>query len=228
MNILQKVLQILSLGFIITIGAEAHAVNIQVSDLFIPDMLGADIEYLEHRTGPAKNTSQYKKYIEKIYKIDSCLLTVNIRKGKIIALKADLNDMCSFDLNKFIDNAPSANLLTFGKFDTLTRSRGVFMSNCLKNCGNAMMPVIYENLRGARYNHWTDIMVEATQKDHPIINAATKWTTHMVNAEGIDWVHDTKFNCTRTKYDAFAHKVFTDVKIDAITIGYSLDQYLCE
>ena len=50
----------------------------------------------------------------------------------------------------------------------------------------------------------------------------------MINEKGIDWVHDTKFNCNHTQYDAFAHKVFKDVKIDAITIGYSLGEYFCE
>ncbi len=228
MNILKTILQIFLLTYIVNMGTILHAESIKISDVFVPDMIGADLEYLEHRTGPAKNTMYYRKEAEKIYKIDSCYLTARIHKGSVVYLKVNLNSKCTFELNKFIEDAPPAHLLTFGKFDALTNNRGVFMSDCLKSCGNMADPVIYENLYGAKINGWIDIMVEATQTGNAL-KAANKWEKHMEKAEGHDWVvYDRKFNCKRTKYDSYAHKVFKKVKIDAITIGYELGKKWCK
>jgi hypothetical protein len=41
--------------------------------------------------------------------------------------------------------------------------------------------------------------------------------------EGVDWVVERKFNCQGSKYDALARKVFKNIKITAITVGYAID-----
>lgn len=195
----------------------------KLSQLFDYEMLNADVAYFEKIAGVARNTTENKK----TYKVEGCEIEADVTGGKISSLKLNINKKCTFDLNKFVSNTSlPANLLTFGKFDSIIGKGGRFYSDCLSMCGNAADPSVYEYWSGSRAASNIEIMLEVTLVDDLSINAADKWQSVMEKTEGHDWIIDTKFNCpnkNEDKYNDAAHKAFKDVKISAITIGYGIE-----
>lgn len=189
------------------------------------EMIGADLPYFENLTGPARNTIDNKK----IYKVNNCIVEATIVKNTIQSLKLNLSNRCTFDLNKFIygnrGKLPPPQKLTFGKFDSIV-GEGNFYAGCLRGCGNAVDPSIYEHWKGAMAQQQIEVLLETTQMDDPILDAANLWEDKMISQESEEWVTQEKYNCT-TKYDSLAHKLFRNARISAITVGYDLIKFSC-
>ena len=199
----------------------------KLSRIFSPKMLSANIEYLEQITGPARQTIVNSK----TYDVDGCDITVGVVNGTVGSLKLDLNPKCTFDLNAFVnvapDRFPTANVMTIGEFDSLTNNQGHLRSDCIYMCGNAVDPTVSDYWEGPHADQFIEVRAEVTLVDDAAINASIAWKNIMEKGEGEDWVINTKFNCQKTKYDDSGHKLFKDVKLSAITIGYGLEVPHC-
>jgi len=214
-----------------TIGAQPSGSG-KLAEVFHPEMITADLAYFERVTGPARKTYATTKTATKTYKIDGCEVTATVSKGSIRSLRLSLTPTCAFDLNSFLPNYsgafPSPNALTFGQFDSVSGGEARFMADCLTGCGNAADPVVFQHWMGGRADQFLEVMLEVPQVDRPALSAANRWQEAMQKVEGESWVQKTKFNCERTKHDAIAHKLFENVKIAAITVGYDIQTPPCE
>lgn len=207
--------------------ALAQQSSTKLSRIFSPKMLSANIEYLEQITGPARQTIMNSK----TYDVDGCDVTAVVANGTIGSLRLDLNQKCTFDLNAFVNvtpgRFPSANVMTIGEFDSLTNNQGQLRSDCIYMCGNAVEPTVSDFWEGPHADQFIEVRAEVTLVDDAAINASIAWKNIMEKGEGEDWVINTKFNCQKTKYDDSGHKLFKDVKLSAITIGYGLEVPHC-
>lgn len=205
----------------------AYATESKLSRVFNPEMISADLAYLEQVTGPARNS--YGK--TKIYKVDGCEITTTVADGSVRSLRIELSHSCTFNLNNYIPNfhgrLPAPHVMTFGQFNSISGGKGQFTADCLSMCGNAADPVIYEHWQGSRADSGIEILLEVAQVGAALI-AAEKWQEAMEKVEGYEWVIDTKFNCNPTKYNQVAQRAFRDVTISAITIGYDIEVPRCD
>lgn len=196
----------------------------KLDQVFDGEMLGVDVPYFEQVTGLAKHTYANSK----VYKVEGCEVTANTDANTIRSLRIDLSAKCTFDLNKFLNVSsgkfPAPHLMTFGQFEALYGS-GHFMADCLSFCGNAADPVVYEHWDGSSANGYTEVMLEVVQNGDGL-DAANKWRDTMEKTESKDWTESGKFNCHK-KYDIFAHELFKNIKITAITIGKDIEKPSC-
>lgn len=58
----------------------------RLARIFVPDMLTADLPYLEHITGPAWRTMGD----EKVYTVDGCEVTATVDRGRVHTLGLEL------------------------------------------------------------------------------------------------------------------------------------------
>lgn len=230
-NTMSKVrnsLIVAAVAIAVTHGAAAQSKKSKLARVFDPEMISADLAYFEQVTGPARNTYRNRK----TYKVDSCKVTATIFNSSVRSLHLDLSPKCTFNLNRFLPNFhgkfPAPHIMTFGQFDAVSGGNGQFMADCLTMCGNAADPVVYEYWYGSRADLMLEVLLEVVQVSGPALSAADKWQDAMERSEGQDWVIDTKFNCSRTKYDQVAHQAFRGVTISAITIGYDIKVPRCE
>ena len=228
MLVIRNFLIVTVAAFMVALAASAQSKPSKLARIFVPDMLQADLAYLEQITGPAWETYKNGKIIYKTYKVDGCEVTATISDDSVSTLGlAKLSSKCTFNLNKFLTNAngklPAPHVMTFGQFDDFNGDDGQFWTDCLTMCGNAADPSVYLHWQGPHAENWIEVQLEVVLVDDAAIEASEKWSEAMEKAEGEDWVLETKFNCSRTKYDKIAHKIFRDVRISAITIGYGLD-----
>lgn len=199
----------------------ANAAASKLEQIFTADMIDADVSYLEQFSGPARNSDEFMK--TKTYKVSGCIITAHLDSNEktIQALTLNVSDKCTIDANIFLKNTnkpiPSANKITFGTFDE-SMGGGKFFSDCLKFCGNAYAPSVYEFVQGSHADDYIDIMIGVEQSTDVALDSSSKWTDVMKKQEGEEWLIDTKFNCTE-KYDDIARAAFKNVKIDSISIG---------
>lgn len=217
----------ISIALVALIGNSAiGAPSSRIQKIFDPEMIGADVAYLEKITGPAKNTydGAEKGDKSKIYKVDGCEVEVMISKNSINNIGINLNQKCTFDLKKFLPNigkAPALHLMTFGQFDALTGG-GEFTADCLLACGNAANPVVYEEWQASRADGSYQVQLGVAQVDGPVLTAASYWKDAMIKGEGEDWIIDMQFDCNRAKYNSVAQKAFKNVRIGSIRIGFGI------
>jgi hypothetical protein len=190
-----------------------------VSNIVIPQSLGAEIKWLESLVGPA-----FKVDIEgvhNIYKVGDCDLGVQIEGGKIAGFDMAVSGACAFDLAKFMTNAPPPPVmeLTFGSFDAATGGNLVtYQADCLTSCGNAADPVIYATWEGGRADNLINVVLGAKQVEDAAFEAGFAWEKTIEAAEGQDYVIDTRFNCDG-KYNDVARPLMAKVKPDWIAVG---------
>jgi hypothetical protein len=130
----------------------------RLARVFVPDMLSADLPYLEHIIGPAWRTAGNTK----VYKVDGCEVTATVDNGRVHALGLELSPKCTFDLSKFIAGKfPPLHTMTFGQFEALADDgRSWFMASCLALCGNAADPVVYEHWEGPHTQRFLNVILE--------------------------------------------------------------------
>lgn len=231
MSVSQRVLVSLMLFFSIALSNSAFAAG-KLNKIFITEMIGANLPYLEKITGPAKNTVSYKQNEKtNTYKVDGCEINVRVSNEKIQSLGIEnLTQKCTFNLNAFLSNNSVGKLpplynMTFGQFDAFT-GEGKYTSDCLMGCGNAADPVAYDNWQGSRAYGFLEIQLGAVLGSNAAGDASSKWQSAMVRDEGEEWVIATKFNCS-DKYNSIAQKAFKNVKITSATIGFGLTDRDC-
>lgn len=191
--------------------------------VFSPYIIGVGLAYFEQLAGvTARRTVDNTKE----YRIGRCDIEVRFDDGRVNSLRIPATVECSdFNLNQFLpnyDNAfPPLHQLTQGAFSTETSNAGAFYANCLYACGNAVDPSVYQSWKGSHADRGFEVILETALITEASHDAASAWSGAMMDERGEDWLIDGKFNCTR-QYDALAHRLFANVPVSAIQIGYGL------
>ena len=197
----------------------------KLTRVFDPEMLGANIEYLEQIVGVARNSYGNVR----IYKVDSCEVNVQINNGKIENLKLYPSSICTFDLNLFLSNygqLPRPEELTFGDFTDLVGS-GRMYASCLSMCGNASEPVVSLSWQGGRLDGVLEVLIETQLVTDKVISAADEWQAAMERHNGKQWVDERRFNCEEPQND-LAIKAMAIAPVWAITVGYRIPVERCD
>lgn len=189
--------------------------------IFTPDMLDADLAYLETITGVAKSTDNYGHF--KTYDVDGCTVEVSYSGKQITSLGLTLSKSCQINPSKFVNTTvQSTKNLTFGALDKSLGNTLQYQAVCLGICGNAIgtdtVSAIYS---GSHAENFIDIKVEAT----PDVNLSP-WVETMERQEGSDWVESRGYNCSQ-KYDDIARKTLAKQRINKITFGRDLPTETC-
>ena len=214
-----------AVGLICTATANSAGVTCDqsttIENIFVPDMIHAQVAYLEHLTGPAWRVDQNVRQ----YKVAGCVVTVIEKHEVIQSLGLELNERCTFDLNPFLQShLPSANRLTFGAFDQ--EEDGRFYADCLSMCGNSTDPIVYEHFLGPHAMDFIEVNLKVALVDDQAIAASNVWEKALESSKGLGFIYSGKFNCTAA-FDGLVHRAFAKVKVTAITIGYGLDTPSC-
>jgi hypothetical protein len=198
--------------------SETDAQGANLRAVFDPDMLGAQVAYLEHIIGPAWKVVRGTR----IYKVDGCVVDVGVNSGEVRNLHMQISEQCQFDLSVFSGNYKFPRLfgLTFGEFEQPYVS-GQFQASCLYLCGNSADPVVRDFYQGPHAENFIQMVPEVVLVSDAAIAASSAWSDAMKNAMGEDYVVNTKFNCDR-RFDALAHRLFAKVPITGITVGYDI------
>lgn len=195
-----------------------------VAEIFSPDIIGVDLAYFEQVAGVvARRTHDNTKE----YRIDGCDIEVRFDRGQVSSLRIPATADCSnFSLNHFLpgyDGAfPPLHKLTHGAFNRVAGDEGgQFYADCLGMCGNAYDPSVYQSWTAARVHGGLEVILETLLVNDAGIDASFAWRHAMAAEQGEDWVLEGKFNCTR-QYDSLARRLFVEVPVSAIQIGYGL------
>lgn len=192
----------------------------KLDEIFTTEMFSSDLSSLEKLAGKPK--SKFGNTRE--YKVGKCPLTVHTDGKSIGSIEMKVSPSCTFDISNIAPNLPKntyAHKLTHGQFDTITNGGGQFMAECLGMwCGNAADPFVNHYWQAPRSDQFVEFMLETQLVSDKAINAASKWHDIMQKKEGDNFVMDTKFNCG--KYDRDAHRLFKDIPITHIRVGYGI------
>lgn len=207
----------LVLSAVLSVGVAQAAYAGKLDEIFTRDMIGADIAYLQQFTGVPRTTLDG---LFREYKVGQCTVTVYGEKI-VTSLELEVSPKCTFDLGKMIDGAPNkewAHQLTMGWAEGAH-----FSSDCIYMCGNAVDPSVYATLEGPRANGFLQIQLQVVLDEDKASDAADQWREHMVAKEGEDYVMETLFNKSN-KYDDIAVRLFRDVPVRKIRIGYDIPE----
>jgi hypothetical protein len=197
----------------------AAAKSAKLAQIFTPDILGANVAYLETITGPAFSTLG----TDRIYKVDGCEVIVGDAKGRIanIGIKG-MNAHCSFPIAQYFASGydhPVPNYPTFG--DIKQGFGGGFDADCLTLCGNANDPVVTLSYQGSHADNFTNLYAAVTIGEGPALDAYEDWAGKLGAKYGRDYLVNGKYH-TGDSMDDVAAKDFAAVHPDIIRVGQAL------
>ena len=194
----------------------------QLNDVFQNEMLGAQVNYLEHKIGPAMHVYKLSEGMEsREYRVNGCQITAYASHGAIEGYSLSLRPNCNFNLGNFMGSGyGSTTGLTVGAF--LRAWKGTMVlhaeSECIDMCGNAADPSMDFIFEGPHAMNYLNVQLTVVLDEKQSIEAAEKLTDDLKRNEGSEYVTNTKFNCNN-KYDALASKLFANVPVRSITVG---------
>lgn len=193
----------------------------KLEKIFTPDMLDADLAYLETITGVAKSTYGNSK----TYKVNGCEVEVRFAGKQITSLGLTLSKSCQVNPSKFVNTTvQSTKNLTFGALDKSLGNVFHYQAPCLSMCGNAAgLETISAIYSGSHAENFIDVQIEATPE--PEVDTSP-WVETMERQEGSDWVESGGYNCS-PKYDDIARKTLAKQRINKITFGRDLPTETC-
>ena len=194
----------------------------KLSRIFRPEMLNAQIAYLETITGPALHVGDsFNSVVERDYRVDGCRLKAYTKGKMAIGYSLDLSSNCSFDLGAFLGNGYSwTDGLTIGKFvDGAYGEDMRAQSSCINSCGNSVDESVDFTFEGPHSANYLSIVFTVVLVTNQSIDAEQRWETLMRKKEGDDYVLNTRFNCSK-KFDGMAIRAFYKVPVTQITMGY--------
>jgi hypothetical protein len=191
----------------------------KLAQIFTPDILGAQVAYLETITGPAFSVEGE----DRIYKVEGCKLIVGAKGGKIdnIGIE-DYSARCSFPIAQYFGEVPGQavpNYPTFGDIKAVLG--GGFGADCLTLCGNAANPVVSLSYQGSHADNFNDLVASITVVDEPALTAYADWGDKLIAKHGQDYVVSGKFN-SGDSMDDVAAKDFGPIHPDTIRVGQDL------
>jgi len=193
------------------------APSAKLAQIFTPDMLGANLAFVETITGPAFKTEGD----DRIYKVDGCTVVIGSTKGKIDNLGViDYSPRCSFDIAQYFAGGyqyPVPPVPTFG--DIKRGLGGDYSADCLVDCGNAADPVVTLGYEGSHADNFNELVAEASPDGGPMLDAYSDWSEKLVARYGEQAVVDNNFE---DDLDAVASKDFGPIHPTTIRVGQNL------
>lgn len=197
----------------------------KISQIFAADMLEAKVAQFEEVAGPASKVLHEAQIERRIYRVERCEVEATVGVGAVRSLHLKLNDRCTFDLTSLFaarQQLPTVSKLTFGDVERAIRP-GKMAAVCLLPCGKGHRSAVYEHIEGSQADKFVDAILEVGLVDPAAIRAASDWEKSMQDGSGEDYVKGTQFNCDE-RYDELAHKLFDNIRITAIRIGYNFTE----
>jgi hypothetical protein len=195
------------------------APSAKLSQIFTPDILGANVAYLETLTGPAFSTEGS----DRIYKVDGCKVIVGVAGPKIDNIGIEgFSARCSFPIAQYFAGGydhPVPPYPTFG--DIKTGLGGAYGADCLALCGNAANPVVALSYQGSHADNFNDLLAEISIADEPALTAYQDWSDKLAAKYGQDYVTSGKFN-NGDNLDDVVSKDFAPIRPDTIRVGRDL------
>jgi hypothetical protein len=193
------------------------APSAKLAQIFTPDMLGANLAFVETITGPAFKTEGD----DRIYKVDGCTVVIGGAKGKIDNLGViDYSPRCSFNIAQYFAEGyqyPVPPVPTFG--DIKRGLGGDYGADCLRLCGNAADPVVSLSYEGSHADNFNELVASASPDEGPMLDAYSDWSDKLVAKYGERAVIDGHFD---DNLDAVASKDFGPIHPTTIRVGLNL------
>jgi hypothetical protein len=199
--------------------APVTAPSPKLATIFAPDILGANVAFLETLTGPAFRTDG----AERTYKVDGCEIIVGTSKGKVDNIGiVGVTPACSFPIAQYFAGGydhPVPPLPTFG--DIQQGLGGSYSADCLRLCGNAAAPVVTLTYQGSHADNFNNLVAEIPITDDPALAAYTQWGDALTAKYGEDYVTDGKYK-NGDALDDVAAKAFAPIRPTTIRVGSNL------
>lgn len=205
--------------------------DVKLDQIFDPKMIGANLPFLEHLTGPARNSYPGTRSGEvvNIYEVEGCDVQISVASGVVRSLGIErLGTHCTFSLKKFafgFNTLPPLNKLTIGQFESSTGMLS-YTADCLRPCGNDHDPSVYADWKGSHADNFLQVRLGVALVGDAAIHAANRWEEVMRQQEGVEWIADRKFACT-DKYNALASKLFKNIRVTSATVGTDISDNDC-
>ena len=196
----------------------AHSTTL--AKVFTPDILGANVAYLEANvTGPAFSTTGN----DRIYKVEGCKVIVGAVKGRIVNVGiGGMSGHCSFPVAQYFASGydhPVPPYPTFG--DIEQGFGGSFDADCLTLCGNAADPVVSLSYQGSHADNFNDLYAAISIGEGPALDAYMDWSGKLGAKYGQSYLVDGKYHTGDAMGDVAA-KDFANIHPDIVRVGQDL------
>jgi hypothetical protein len=202
------------------VSAAAPSPNPTLAQIFTPDVLGANVAWLETITGPAFRTDGS----DRTYKVGGCTVIVGATAGKIDNIGIDgYGPACNFPIAQYFASGYDyavPRVPTFG--DIKKGLGGAYGATCLHLCGNATDPLVMLTYRGSHADNFNDLYATVTiNQDGPAMNAFTDWGDKLVAKHGAAYVSNGEYSDGDSLQDVAAQD-FAKVSPTLIRVGQNL------
>lgn len=191
----------------------------KLAKIFTPDILGANVAYLETITGPAFRTEG----ADRTYKVSDCQVVVGVAKGKIVNIGIDgMSPHCAFPIAQYFAQGydhPVPALPTFA--DIKQGLGGHFDADCLSLCGNAAAPLVTLTYEGSHADNFNGLYAAIPITGGTALDAYQDWGAKLAAKYGQDYVTGGKFH-SGDALDDVAAKDFAHVYPQIIRVGQDL------
>jgi len=204
-----------------TLAIDAYdAAHGALAKVFTPDILGANVAYLEANvTGPAFSTTGG----DRIYKVDGCKVIVGAVKGRIVNVGIDgMSRRCSFPIAQYFASGyghPVPPYPTFG--DIKQGFGGAFDADCLALCGNAADPVVSLSYQGSHADNFNNLYAAISIGEGPALDAYMDWSGKLGAKYGQSYLVEGKYH-TGDAMDDVAATDFANIHPDTVRVGQDL------
>jgi hypothetical protein len=204
----------------LAIDASDAAHGTTLAKIFTPDILGANVAYLEANvTGPAFSTSG----ADRIYKVDGCKVIVGAVNGRIVNVGIEgMSGRCSFPIAQYFASGydhPVPPYPTFG--DIKQGFGGSFDADCLALCGNAADPVVSLSYQGSHADNFDNLYAAISIGEDPALDAYMDWSGKLGAKYGQSYLVDGKYR-TGDSMDGVAARDFANIHPDTVRVGQEL------
>src|SRR5579872_4229990 len=162
--------------------ASSATPSAKIAKIFTPDMLGANVAYLETITGPPFRTDDDTR----TYKVDGCTVIVGETKGKIDNLGIDgYGGACSFDIAQYFAGGYDHPVPTQPTFNDIKIGLGGdYSADCYRDCGNAADPVVSLRYEGSHADNFNELVASVPVVADPVLSAYSAWSDALVAKYG--------------------------------------------
>jgi hypothetical protein len=190
-----------------------------LAKIFAPDILGANVAYLETITGPAFRAEGS----DRIYKVGDCEVIVGVDNGKIANIGIDgVSPHCVFPIAQYFAEGydhPVPPLATFG--DIKDGLGGHYSATCLTLCGNAAAPLVSLTYSGSHADNFNGLYAAIPITGGPALDAYEDWGAKLIAKYGKDYVENGQYEGGESLQDV-AVKDFAGVRPTLVRVGQDL------